>query len=102
MTEGVWVRMPPGPLEYQGSELAERFFATVAFWEGRRYRLIPTRANGQPAFGFYLQDPASGLAHIFGLFVITLTGDNVSAITRFDNSVIPHFGLPRTLPGLCS
>jgi len=36
-------------------------------------------------------------AHVFGLFVITLAGDKVSAITRFDNSVIGRFGLPLTL-----
>jgi len=98
MTEDAWVRMPPVPLEYQGRELASRFFATVAFRHGRRYRLIATRANRQPAFGVYLQDPTSGVAHIFGLFVITLAGDKVSAITRFDDSVITRFGLPRTLP----
>ena len=99
MSEDAWLRMPPVPLEYQGRDLAGRFFATVAFREGRRYRLIPTRANGQPAFGVYLQDRTSDVAHIFGLFVITLTGDKVRAITRFDNSVIAGFGLPRTLPG---
>ena len=98
MTEDAWVRMPPVPLEYQGRELASRFFATVAFRHGRRYRLIATRANRQPAFGVYLQDQTSGVARIFGLFVITLAGDKVSAITRFDNSVITRFGLPRTLP----
>jgi RNA polymerase sigma-70 factor (ECF subfamily) len=95
----VWVRMPPVPLEYQGRELARQFFATVAFREGRHYRLVPTRANGQPAFGVYLLDRATDVAHIFGLFVITLAGDTVSAITRFDNGVIARFGLPRTLPG---
>jgi RNA polymerase sigma-70 factor (TIGR02960 family) len=99
MTDDAWVRMPPVPLEYQGRELAGRFFATVAFREGRRYSFIATRANGQPAFGVYLQDPASDVARIFGLFVITLAGNKVSAITRFDNSVIARFGLPRTLPG---
>ena len=99
MTDDAWVRMPPVPLEYQGRELARRFFATVAFREGRRFSLVRTRANGQPAFGVYLQDQASGVAHVFGLFVITLAGDKVSAITRFDNSVIASFGLPRTLPG---
>jgi len=62
MTEDAWVRMPPVPLEYQGRELASRFFATVAFRHGRRYRLIATRANRQPAFGVYLQDPTSGVA----------------------------------------
>jgi RNA polymerase sigma-70 factor (ECF subfamily) len=99
LTEDAWVRMPPVPLEYQGRELAGQFFATVAFREGRRYRLVPTRANGQPAFGVYLVDRTSGLARAFGLLVITMSGDEVSAITRFDNAVISRFGLPRTLPG---
>jgi RNA polymerase sigma-70 factor (ECF subfamily) len=97
LSDDAWVRMPPVPLEYQGRELAARFFATVAFRQGRRYRLVPTRANGQPAFGVYLHDPLTHLAHAFGLFVITLTGDRVSAITRFENGVMSWFGLPRTL-----
>jgi RNA polymerase sigma-70 factor (TIGR02960 family) len=98
LTDDAWVRMPPVPLEYQGRELAGCFFATIAFRQGRRYRLIPARANGQPAYGVYLRDPLTHLAHAIGLFVITLSGDRVSAITRFDNSVMPRFGLPRTLP----
>jgi RNA polymerase sigma-70 factor (TIGR02960 family) len=97
MTEDAWVRMPPVPLEYQGKDLARRFFATVAFREGRRYRLVPTRANGQPAFAVYMRDPVTNLARAFGIFVVTLAGDRVSAITRFDNAVLPRFGLPRTI-----
>jgi hypothetical protein len=98
MTHDAWLRMPPLALEYRGRELTGRFFATVAFRDDRRYRLVPTRANGQPAFGAYLRDPASGLARIYGLLVITVEGDRVSAITRFENAVIARFGLPRTLP----
>lgn len=98
LTEDVWVRMPPVPLEYQGRELAGRFFSMVAFREGRRYRMVPTRANGQPALAIYLRDPHAAIAHAFGLFVLTLRGDRVSAITRFDNTPLAHFGLPRTLP----
>ena len=97
MTEDVWLRMPPLPLEYQGRQLAGRFFSTLAFRQNRRYRLVPTRANGQPAFGVYLRDPVTGLAHAHGLFVVTLEGNRVSAITRFDNAVIQRFGLPRNL-----
>lgn len=99
VTDDAWVRMPPLPLEYQGRELAGRFFETVAFRDGRTYRLVPTRANGQPAFGVYLREPHSEVAHAFGLLVLTLRGDKVSEITRFDNAVIAGFGLPRTLPG---
>jgi len=97
MTEDAWLRMPPLPFEYQGRELAGRFLAAVAFREGRRFRLVPTRANGQPAFGVYLRDPLTSLSHAFGMFVLTLAGDRISAITRFDNSVVDRFGLPRTL-----
>ncbi len=99
MTEDAWLRMPPVPLEYKGRELAGRFFGAVAFRQGRRYRLVPTRANGQPAFGAYLRDPVTGISHAFGLLVLTLEGERVSAITRFDNAVLERFGLPRTLPG---
>jgi Sigma-70, region 4/SnoaL-like domain len=66
MTEDAWLRMPPVPLEYQGRELAGEFFATVAFRRGRRYRLVPTRANGQPAVAVYLRDPVNGVARRSG------------------------------------
>jgi hypothetical protein len=56
------------------------------------------RANGQPAFGTYLRAPG-GISHGTGLYVLTLTGDRICAMTRFENSVLPSFGLPRSLPG---
>jgi RNA polymerase sigma-70 factor, ECF subfamily len=97
LTEDAWLTMPPVPLEYQGRELAARFF-TLVFRPGRRYRLVATRANGQPAFGVYVGDPHTAVLHAGGLIVLTLAADQISMITRFDNSVIPRFGLPRSLP----
>ena len=97
MAQDAWLRMPPVPLEYQGRELVGQFFATVAFRQGRRYRLVPTRANGQPAFAVYLRDPVNGVGRAFGLLVATLAGDRISVITRFDNGVVTRFGLPRIL-----
>ena len=99
LTEDVWLRMPPAPLEYQGRELTARFLSAVAFRPGREFRVLPTRANLQPAFGMYPRDEATGLFRAYGVIVFTLSGNAVSAITRFDNSVLAHFGLPRTLPG---
>ena len=61
--------------------MVEHWFATTAFVVGRRYRLLPTRANAQPAFGIYLFSPISHVAHAFGLIVVTLAGDRVEAIT---------------------
>jgi RNA polymerase sigma-70 factor (TIGR02960 family) len=96
-TDDVFVSMPPIPLEYQGRDAAARLFASI-FGAGRRVDLVSTRANGQPAFGAYLRGP-TGVRHGSGLFVLTLTGDRISAFTRFDSSVLPWFGLPRSLPG---
>jgi RNA polymerase sigma-70 factor (TIGR02960 family) len=98
LTEDVSVTMPPLPLEYHGRDLAARFFATTGLRCGRRSRLIPTRANGQPAFGVYVHDPVAGIWHAVGLLVLTLADGKVCAMTGFDTSALPQFGLPRTLP----
>jgi RNA polymerase sigma-70 factor (TIGR02960 family) len=92
--------MPPAPLEYQGPAAIRRFLTTVpAGGALDRFRLVPTRANGQPAFGCYLRDAHTPIAHAYGLMVITLAGDRISAITGFpDTGVFRPFGLPRTLP----
>jgi RNA polymerase sigma-70 factor (TIGR02960 family) len=97
-TEDIAATMPPLSLEYHGRELVARFLAATGLRPGRRPRLIPTRANGQPAFGMYAQDPQAGIFHAAGLLVLTLTGDSICAMTGFDTSTLPHFGLPRTLP----
>jgi RNA polymerase sigma-70 factor (ECF subfamily) len=91
--------MPPTPLEYRGPEAIGRFLSTVpGSGHLERFRLIPTRANGQPAFGCYLRDELTGVAHAYGLMVLTLRSDEVAAITGFpDTSVFARFGLPRTL-----
>jgi RNA polymerase sigma-70 factor (ECF subfamily) len=96
LTEDVHLSMPPIPIEYQGRDVVARLFAGI-FGSGRRVDLVPTRANGQPAFGAYLR-ASTGIRHGAGLFVLTLTGDRICAFTRFDNSVLPSFGLPRSLP----
>jgi SnoaL-like domain len=97
LTDDVFISMPPMPFEYEGREAVARFSASL-FGAGRRSDLVPTRANGQPAFGAYRRDPA-GIRHGTGLFVLTLTGDRICAMTRFEASVLPWFGLPRSLPG---
>jgi RNA polymerase sigma-70 factor (TIGR02960 family) len=96
LTDDVFVSMPPMPFEYQGRDVVARFCAGL-FGAGRRFDLVPARANGQPAFGAYLRAP-NGISHGVGLYVLTLTGERICAMTRFDNSVLPWFGLPRSLP----
>jgi RNA polymerase sigma-70 factor (ECF subfamily) len=97
LTEDVWLTMPPMPLEYQGPELAAQFLLSTAFRPGWTTRLIPTRANGQPAFGFYARDPETGEFYTVGLMVLTLRGERISALTRFDPGTLPRFGLPEAL-----
>jgi RNA polymerase sigma-70 factor (TIGR02960 family) len=96
LTDDVFISMPPMPFEYEGRDVVARFCASI-FRAGRRFDLVPTRANGQPAFGAYLRAP-NGISHGIGLYVLTLTGDRICAMTRFDNSVLRWFGLPRSLP----
>jgi RNA polymerase sigma-70 factor (TIGR02960 family) len=98
LTDDVLLAMPPVPLEYRGRDAASRFHVAVTFRQGRTYRVVHTRANGQPAFGVYVRDPRASIAHATGLLVLTLDGDRIAAMTRFDNSVLPRFGLPRMLP----
>ena len=96
LTIDVSVSMPPIPLEYHGREVVARFFASLM--RRRSHDLVPTRANGQPAFGAYLRAPSGGIRHGTGLFVLTIAGDRISALIRFDGSVLRWFGLPRSLP----
>ena len=96
LTDDVFLSMPPFPLEYEGIEVVTRFYGRM-MGSGRRFDLVPTRANGQPAFGAYLRAP-TGIRHGTGLLVLTLAGDRICSVTRFDTSVLPWFGLPRSLP----
>ena len=94
LTEDAWLTMPPLPLEYQGRDLAAEFLVATAFRPGWTARLIPTRANGQPAFGLYARGPQTGAFHTVGPMVLTLSGTQISAMTRFDAGILPRFGLP--------
>jgi len=96
LTDDVFISMPPMPFEYEGRDEVAHFCASL-FRAGRRFDLVRTRANGQPAFGAYLR-ATTGVRHGIGLIVLTLTGDRICAMARFDKGVLPWFGLPRSLP----
>jgi RNA polymerase sigma-70 factor (TIGR02960 family) len=98
LADDAWVTMPPYPFEYQGKAAITLFLDDRARLRGAPLRVVPTRANGQPAFGCYLDDRQAPIARPFGFFVLTLEGEQISAITFFsDTSVFARFGLPRTL-----
>jgi len=95
-TDDIFLSMPPMPLEYEGRDLVTRFFELLLV-ASRRYSLVPTRANGQPAFGAYVLGPA-GIRQATGLFAVTLAGDRIRAMTRFESTEFAWFGLPLSLP----
>ncbi|HEY2657424.1 MAG TPA: RNA polymerase subunit sigma-70 [Solirubrobacteraceae bacterium] len=97
LTEDAWLTMPPEPYEYQGRGAIGAFLRDRALRRGAPL-LVPTRANTQPAFGVYFPSPQTEIARPYALLVLTLEGEQLSAITWFGgSSVFPHFGLPRIL-----
>jgi RNA polymerase sigma-70 factor (TIGR02960 family) len=97
LTDDAWLTMPPEPYEYQGHSTIGAFLRDRTSRRGTP-RLVPTRANGQPAFGCYFPSPQTEIARPAAMLVLTLEADRISAITWFgDSSVFPHFGLPRIL-----
>ena len=100
LADDAWVSMPPEPHEYQGIPAIAEFFKHVFAPERvGRTRLIPTGANGQPAFGQYIKDPSAPVGRGTGIVVLTLAGERISRIDRFPaGGLIERFGLPRTIP----
>jgi RNA polymerase sigma-70 factor (TIGR02960 family) len=100
LTDDAWLTMPPQPYEYQGPAAIAGFIARERDDRSdANLRLVATRANGQPAFGCYLPDPQAAVLRAYGIMVLGLDEDQVSAITWFgERSLFAYFGLPRTLP----
>jgi hypothetical protein len=97
LTADAFLMMPPWPLERRGPEGIAAFLGEqLATRAGRRVRLLWTRANGQPAFGHYIE--ATPTWRPLGVIALTLEGERISGLTRFaDTAIMPRLGLPRTL-----
>jgi len=95
LTDDAWLAMPPAPHEYHGAEAIAGFLRASATWRGGRdLRVVPTRANTQPAFGCYITRADEPSGDPAGLIVLTLEHDRVRAITRFlDPELQPRFEL---------
>jgi RNA polymerase sigma-70 factor (TIGR02960 family) len=100
LTDDAWLSMPPAPHEYHGpAAIAEFLSASFAYRGERRIHLVPTGANGLPAFGAYLDDALRPVATPAGLIVLTPAGNRIGRITRFHlDALYPRFGLPDRLP----
>jgi RNA polymerase sigma-70 factor (ECF subfamily) len=101
LTDDAWLSMPPAPHEYRGHTAIREFLHTAFRHRAdQTIHLIPTKANGQIAYGAYLRDPGAPIAEPAGLFVLTMSGDEdrVHAVTRFLlDPLDPRFGLPTRL-----
>ena len=98
LTDDALLTMPPQPIEYEGPDAIAAFLRHRFELRAGAMRVVPTRANTQPAFGVYVPDPQAAIARPYGLLVLTLEGDAIAAMTYFaDTAVFPHFGLPRRL-----
>jgi RNA polymerase sigma-70 factor (ECF subfamily) len=98
LTDDAWLTMPPLPHAYQGRGPIGAFLQGAEERRSAPIQLVPTRANTQPAFGGYLPVPETDVAKAFSLFMLTLEGGRISAITWFgDSSVFEQFGLPPTV-----
>ena len=95
LTNDARMTMPPEPFEFRGPRAVAEFLGQV--W-GEDVRVVPTRANDTPAFGYYRPDPHADVHRAGGLFVVSVAGDRISSLTRFgDKSLFAAFGLPRTI-----
>ncbi|MFC1402128.1 MULTISPECIES: RNA polymerase subunit sigma-70 [Streptacidiphilus] len=99
MTDDAWVRMPPLPFEYRGTDAIRRFFSALDAHRRGIARMLPVRANRQPGWGEYRRDRTTGRLHLTGIETVALAGDRIREITRFDTATAPYFGLPRSLDG---
>jgi RNA polymerase sigma-70 factor (TIGR02960 family) len=99
LTDDAWLSMPPAPHQYHGPTAIRSFLkASFAFRGGRDTYLLSGRANSQPLFASYVADHDEAVAQPTGLFVLTVAGDRIHAVTRFHlNDLYPRFGFPELL-----
>jgi RNA polymerase sigma-70 factor (ECF subfamily) len=101
LTDEVVFSMPPQSIWFRGRESVTDFLGSVPMSHGNRWRLLPTRANGQLAFSHYLWREERSAFEAHGIHVLTLEGDRISEIVFFKGTeACVRFGLPEELsPG---
>ncbi len=100
LTDDAWLTMPPYPHAYRGPEAIAAFLHAIPIVRnGFPVRLLPIRANTQPAFASYSIRPEAPEFRASGMMVLTLSGERIAAITHFPVAgVFPGFGLTAELP----
>lgn len=98
LADGARVLMPPESFEFRGrASILDHLYQTHSVW-GQGLKLVPTRANGQPAFGYYAPERSASVYRGSGIAVLTLAGGHISEITSWwDPHLLAYFGLPETI-----
>lgn len=97
LTSDALLTMPPEGMRFEGAGAIAEFFATVPL-DGRldRIRLVPRRANRQPALAAYAENPDTGEHEAYGVMVFALDGGRIAGITGFPRQLqlFGRLGLP--------
>ena len=99
LREDVRFTMPPEPVCYVGRDALTRFFDTEVFGPGGigEFRLVPTRANRQPAAANYIRAWDDDVFRAVTLDVLRIEDGLIREITTFDSGMFAMFGLPAAL-----
>jgi RNA polymerase sigma-70 factor, ECF subfamily len=102
LREDAVFEMPPQPIWFTGRALIGRFLQSRVLTEPGRFQMIPTAANGQPAFGAYLRDH-DGVYRAHSISVLTIVASRVARVTSFnDPRLFAAFGLPQAAPAVAA
>jgi RNA polymerase sigma-70 factor, ECF subfamily len=98
LADGASLTMPPQSEWYRGRDAIATFLATRPLTEGNRWRVVPTHANGQLAFGHYVERAEGFVAE--SVAVVTLRDTQIEDLTIFRTpELVERFGLPARLQG---
>jgi RNA polymerase sigma-70 factor (ECF subfamily) len=101
LREDAWFTMPPIPAWFQGRAAIATLLSTSLFTNARQRCLLPTRANGSPAFGLYEWRAGASSYQLVGLVVLGVVGEQIGSLVAFlELSSLSSFALPPTLPHL--
>jgi RNA polymerase sigma-70 factor, ECF subfamily len=101
LAEDARMTMPPLPSWYSGRDQIAAFLRGSTLSEIKRWRMIPTAANGQPAFAGYLWDERTDAFMPYCLYVLTLRERDIEEITAFlTPEAFKRFGLPERGAGV--
>jgi RNA polymerase sigma-70 factor (ECF subfamily) len=100
LVEDARLVMPPLPTWVSGRDHVAAFLRAYTFSGAKRWRMVPTSANGQPAFATYSWDEQTAAFMPHSLSVLTLREGKVEEITAFMTpDPFPRFNLPASIAG---